>query len=720
MEPKDSILARMYVVLTLLAVAPLLIVGQILRIHMAEGAELREQGERQASSFVSIPAVRGAIFDRQGRILAVNTARYDLALDPTIEGFDEVADSFFERLSKLTGTSAGSFRRRVRRRASPQYVELVRGINEREKEEIESWDIPGLILDPTFARRYNYGSAAAHVLGYVSPEGTGLDGLELQYDEVLRGGDGRQAVKRDRLGRIKAYVDGQVVQPKHGESLVLTIDLVRQTILEDELARGVEETRAKSGSAVALDPYTGAVLAMANVPTYDANRPAASPADARRNRAITDRLEPGSTFKLVTAIAAIEQQVVHMEDSIETGDGWVVLHGRTLNDTHAHGTIPFREVIAVSSNVGTAQVATRLEPGTFYQYARNLGFGQPTWIDLPGEVPGRLKRPSEWSGTSLTSMSIGYEVEVTPLQLATAYAALANGGLLVRPHLVAERRDVTNRTVWSMSQDSVRRAFKRVTAETILPGFREVVDDGTAKLAKVEGLPIAGKTGTARKVSGGSYRSGAYRASFVGFFPADDPKVVLAVVLDEPQTSRYGGSAAGPVFQRTAERWIPTFPEIAQRVAPPDTLPPAPKTEVPDVDGLPSHVASRKLIASGYRPIGDRGPTGFFGRSHRYRSSADFGGSSPRAEESSLQRTVADQDPAAHERTVPSLPVRLTTTDADSAAVMIDLRGWSARDAVLWLRAHGSEPQVAGSGTVEDQSAAPGEPLPASVRLTCR
>ena len=518
MDPKDSILARMYVVLTLLTAAPILIVGQMLRIHLAEGAELRARGERQASSFVAIPAVRGAIFDRNGRTLAVNTARYDLALDPTIEGFQQVANSFFERLSKLTGTPAGTFRRRVRQRTSPQYVQLVRGISERQKEEVESWAIPGLILDPTFARRYNYGSAAAHVLGYVSPEGRGLDGLELQYDEVLRGTDGRQAVKRDRLGRIKAYVDGQVVEPKHGESLVLTIDLVRQTILEEELARGIQETGAKAGSAVALDPETGAILAMANVPTYDVNRPAGYPADARRNRAITDRLEPGSTFKLVTAVAAIEQDAVEMEDSVETGDGWVVLQGRTLRDTHAHGTIPFREVIAVSSNVGTAKIATRLDRGTFYQYARNLGFGQPTWVDLPGEVPGRLKRPSEWSGTSLTSMSIGYEVDVTPLQLATAYAALANRGLLVRPHIVAERRDVTNEITWSMRQDSVRRAFKAVTAEEILPAFEEVVLDGTAELARVEGLPIAGKTGTARKVSRGSYVPGAYRASFVGFF----------------------------------------------------------------------------------------------------------------------------------------------------------------------------------------------------------
>lgn len=694
MEPKDSILARMYVVLTLLTLVPLLVLGQIIRIHVAEGVALRDQGERQASSHLTIPAVRGAIVDRAGRMLAVNTARYDVALDPTVPGFRDVESTFFEKLSRLTGASASTYRRRVQRRASPQYVQLIRGISERQKEEIDTWRIPGLILEPTFARRYNYGDMASHVIGYVSPDGTGLAGLELQYDDVLRGRDGRRMVQRDRLGKIKAYVDGQMVEPNHGETLVLTIDLLRQTILEEELLRGVKETGARGAAAVALDPHTGAVLAMANVPSYDPNRPAAYPADARRNRAITDRLEPGSTFKLVAAVAAIERGLVEMTDSIETGDGWVVMNGRTLHDTHAHGTISFREVISVSSNVGTAKVASRLEPGVFFQYARNLGFGQPTWIDLPGEVSGRLKRPSQWSGTTLTSMSIGYEVDVTPLQLAAAYAALANGGLLVRPYVVSERRDITGEVTWTARQDSIRRAFRTSTAREILPAFEGVVDEGTATLVKVEGLPIAGKTGTARKVQGGSYQPGAYRASFVGFFPADDPQVVLAVVVDEPRTARYGGSVAGPIFQRTASRWIPTFPRIARRVAPPADLPEDPTLVVPDVTGLPAKIAARRLEASGYEP--------------RISKAGD--------------ELVARQQPAGGEPAELFARVRLTTVDSTAlhASTMPDLRGWSPRDAVLWLRKHGIEARVDGFGTVVDQRPRPGAPVGDSVILTCR
>lgn len=695
MKPKDSILARMYVVLTLLSLLPLLVAVQIARIHVSEGSDLRAEGQRQASSFASIPAIRGAVYDRAGRSLAVNAARYDLALDPSVSGFEQESHSFIERLSKLTGRPASQFRRRVEQRSSPQYVQLLRGISERQKASVEAWAVPGLLLEPSFARRYNYGKTASHVLGFVNPEGSGLAGLELQYDEYLKGADGRRAVKRDRLGRIKAYVDGIVVEPRHGESLILTIDLLRQTILEEELARGIAEVKAKAGTAVAIDPHTGAVLAMANVPTFDPNHSGAYPAESRRNRAITDRLEPGSTFKLVAALAAVEQKIVRMEDSVDTGDGWVVLQGRTLRDVHAHGTIPFRDVIAVSSNVGTAKVVSDLDPGTFYQYARNLGFGQPTWIDLPGEVAGRLKRPAEWSGTTLTSMSIGYEVDVTPMQLATAYAALANGGLLVRPYIVSERRDVTGHTTWTAKQDSVRRAFKQATAQTILPAFEDAVDFGTATNAQLEGLAVAGKTGTARKVTNGYYEAGAYRASFVGFFPADDPQVVLAIVVDEPQTSSYGGSAAAPIFQRTARRWISTFPRIAQRVAPPEDLPKDPRFIVPDVEGLPVQIAARRLSASGLRPGGASG--GAFS-------------------------TTASQEPASGSPAMPFQRVRLVVPDSEAANedLIRDFTGWSARDAVHWLARQGTQARVEGEGVVVSQHPAAGQPLGETVVLQCR
>jgi cell division protein FtsI (penicillin-binding protein 3) len=567
MKPKDQILTRMYMVLTLLSIVPVIVAAQMGWIVITEKAELRDRAKEQARSTVEIPAMRGSILDASGRALATNTARYDLALDPTVEGFSAAAGRFYEGLASLTDRSAAHYRRAVTERYSPQYVRLADGLTERQYERIKGWDVPGVILTPRFARRYMHGPTAAHVLGHVGSDGHGLAGLELEYDDVLSGTPGRRVVKRDRSGRIKAFVGGQVQAPEHGTDLVLTVDLVRQAALEDELRRGVKESRADWGTAVALNPQTGAVLAMASVPTYNPNRPGTASDAARRNRAITDRFEPGSTFKLVGATAAVDQGLVSMTDSVDTGEGWAVFHGHTMKDVSAYGTISFREVLSKSSNVGMAKTARRsLEPGTFYQYARNMGFSTPTWIDLPGEQEGVLKTPDEWSQTTLTSMSIGYEVSITPLQLVTAYSALANGGELMKPYVVAERRGVTGTPLWEHEPEAIRRVMAEETADTLRTAFEQAVETGTATEARIEGLRVAGKTGTALQVADGHYTKEQARASFVGFFPADDPTVALLVIVGNPETSIYGGAVAAPIFRRVARRWAGTFPAVVDRM----------------------------------------------------------------------------------------------------------------------------------------------------------
>jgi len=586
MSPKDQILTRMYMVLTLLSIVPLFVAGQVGWLVFIQGDDLQKQGQEQARSTVEIPAMRGAILDRDGRALAINTARYDLAIDPTVDGFTEVRTSFFQKLSSLTGKPASRFRERVEERYSPQYVRLYRGLTEEQREQVEAWNVPGLILSPRFARRYNYGTTAAHLLGHVNADGEGIAGLELEYDDHLTGTPGRRVVKRDRSGRIKAFVGGNVVEPDHGETLRLTIDLVLQSALEDELKRGIKESNASWGTAVAMDPSDGAILALSNFPTYNPNRPGSYPSSARRNIAITDRFEPGSTFKLVGAAAAVEQGLIALNDSVETGDGWAVFHGYTMKDVAAYGTIPFKDVIAKSSNVGMAKTAANIDRGIFYQYARNLGFGQPTYVDLPGEVGGVLKKPDRWSQTSLTSMSIGYEVAVTPMQLLAAYSALANGGLLVEPYVVDERESMTGETVWRSKPDSIRRALERETTEQLLPAFKRVVENGTGTEAQIDGVSIAGKTGTALKVTGGHYSKKQARASFAGFFPADDPEVALLVIVGEPETSIYGGSVAAPIFRRIAERWVSSLPQVVDRMVAERTDPamrPASPEEAPDL-----------------------------------------------------------------------------------------------------------------------------------------
>jgi len=659
---------RMYVLLTLLVLAPVGVAVQVGALYLGDRAELRSAGERQASSFVDLPALRGAVTDRAGRVLAVNTTRYDLALDPTRPGFEAQAARLYANLAQLTGRSAAYYRRRVAQRSSRQYVRLARGLPEDQRAAVEGWDIPGLILEPTFSRRFNYGTTAAHVLGHVSADGTGLAGLEARYNDALRGEPGRRAVKRDRRNHVRAVVGGTVVEPKHGESLVLTIDLVRQTIMEEELQQGMEETGARWGTAIAMDPRTGAILGMANQPTYDPNRASAFGPRARRNYALTDRMEPGSTFKVVGAAAAIEQGLISMQDSVETGDGWAVFHGRTMRDIRAYGTIAFEDVLAKSSNVGMARVVRQMDRGVFYQYARNLGFGQPTWIDLPGEVGGTLRRPSQWSGTSLTSLAIGYEVDATPLQVLSAYSALANDGTLMQPYVLAERRSVTGASLWKAEPTVIRQALQPETVDALRPALIKAVEEGTATRAQVDGLPIAGKTGTARKAGAGGY-TGGYRSSFVGFFPADDPVVAMIVVLDEPQSHSYGGVVAAPIFQRIAERWAGTFPEqVDQRRA----ARAAANTPSDADDAAPTTAAGAVRTAALSPAAADAGP-------------------------------AADLDALARQ---------------DSLTAMPDLRGHSTRAALHLLLQHGIDARVDGHGRVEAQQPAPDAALPQTATLT--
>lgn len=563
---------RMYAVLAVLAALPLAVGARLAWIQGSQGEVLTERAEEQRTTRLKVPAMRGRILGRRGHALAVNTARYDLAVDPTVDGFSAKSERLYAKLAELTDRSASHYRRAVAERASPEYVRLARGLPSVQKEQLDALAVPGTILTPRFGRRYTYGRTAAHLLGYTGADGQGLAGLELQYDQYLRGTPGYRIARRDRAGRIEALLDAPQKKPQHGQNLHLTIDLVRQTILEEELRHGLEESGSDWGAAVALDPNTGAVRAMASVPTYNPNRPNASRQSARRNRVITDQIEPGSTFKLMTAVAALEEGVAGLRDSIETGNGAARVGGRTLHDTHANGTISLAEMVVKSSNIGAAKTAMKVPEGAFYRQVRDLGFGERTWIDLPGEVPGRLRKPSRWTQPSQSRLAIGYGVTATPLQLAVAYAALANGGRVVQPHVVARRTSMTGKTTWSaagdgLPQDSLRRAFSRETAQKLRPVFERVAsEEGTAERAKVPGLRVAGKTGTARKVINGRYRPGKYRALFAGLFPADDPEVVLAVVYDEPETSIYGGVVAAPVFRRVARRWATTFPKMAGRL----------------------------------------------------------------------------------------------------------------------------------------------------------
>lgn len=680
MQVRDEILARMYVMLTLLGLVPVMVGVQVLRVGLIDAENLEAAGDRQTSAVTEIPAMRGPIVDRHGRTLAVNTARYDVAVDPTVSGFDAAQGKLYASLAEATGGSATTYRRRVANRSSAQYALLERGLNITQVSRLQA--VPGLQVLDRHSRTYNYGGVASHLLGYVDADLRGLSGIEQRYNPQLTGTAGRRDMQRDRRNRIRPVADGELVMPDHGRTVVTTIDLVLQTVLEEELAKGVARARATWGTAIAMDPKTGAILALANVPTYDPNRPSGAGVTARRNRAIVDGVEPGSTFKLITAVTAIREGHVTLDDTVDTGPGWVMLHGRTLRDSHAYGRIPFREVISLSSNIGSARVAERGTRGEFYQTARAFGFGMPTGIDLPGEISGGLKRIEDWSGPSLSAMSRGYEIQATPLQILNAYAAFANGGLLMKPYVVEEVREVTGELSWKASPDSIRRVMSRDLADKLLPAFELVVTEGTAKKAAIPGVRVAGKTGTAWKFVNGSYSSARSRATFVGFFPAEDPEVVMLVMMDEPRLSIYGGEVSAPVFSAAARRWLPNLVDADLEPAVADSV------TVPQIEGLPTNVAERRLLAAGLE-------TGGFGRA--------------------IEQVRSQTSPSGSLRPVWSR-VRAETGEATVSA-MPDLSGWTIRDAAFWLRQQGIDVRVQGTGSVLRQSPEAGSEIPSQATL---
>lgn len=549
-------MSRMFVLFTLLLIFPAGIILQMVRVGIFHGEGYRDLWSTQAMDFISIPAERGNIYDQNGALLASNRVNYNVAVDPLLLTGDADREAVISILTSHTTRPASYYRNRIRNAGSrSQYVILERNIPVGAYEELSELQHRGIILEEEYRRVYSFDSLAAHLVGFVNHDMTGKAGIEAQYDDILRGTNGLQQVRKDRHNNIFAFVGAPKKLPKQGYSLHTTIDSNIQAILEEELESGVERHRAKKGIAIIVEPSTGAVKALANYPTYDPNNPAATPPENRRNHAVSDRIEPGSTFKLVTAIAAVEQNVVNFDEKFETPENGVrMIHGQAMRDHNPLGTMAFPEVIAKSSNIATSEIAMRLKPETFFQYARNMGFGTPTQIDLPGDESGRLQRPYEWSRVTQPWMSIGYEVQVTPMQLIQAYASFANGGDLMRPYIVETITDEMGNIVQKREPHKVRKIARSSTIEKLLPVFEQVVSDsGTAGWAEIEGLQIAGKTGTAQKYVDGRYQA-RYLASFAGFFPSRNPEYAILVIMDEPRTSIYGGFTAGSVFKEVAER----------------------------------------------------------------------------------------------------------------------------------------------------------------------
>src|SRR3989338_2011631 len=512
---------------------------------------LAQKAAAQYRATETLRAPRGTIMDRHGRPLAMSVAV------PSVYANARQVTTKRELAQQLAGLVDGDSKRIHRQlQRDKGFVWVARQVNPDLTPKLLELRDSGVGTVEELKRVYPHGGLAGHVLGFVNIDHRGLEGLELAFNGMLQGQDGWRGTLRDAKGDLLIGPWTSQADPEPGHDMVLTLDAVVQQVAEEALDWGVKKYRAKGGSVVVMDPYTGALWAVANSPTYDPNDPANAPSDARRNRAVTDLFEPGSIFKIVAASALLEEHRIPPDEVIFCEEGSFHTIGRhVLHDHRPHGALSFHDVIRLSSNIGTSKAAQRLTPDELYAYIRAFGFGQKTGVDLPGEISGMIAPPSRWSGLSPFIIPIGQEVATTPMQLAVMTAVVANGGSRVRPHIVERIVSPSGDTVWAPDLPAPVRILSPETISPLQAMLRDVVESGTGQLAKIQGLTVAGKTGTAQKLEpNGRYSHSRYIASFVGFGPVPDSRFVIVVSVDEPRPTYFGGVVAAPIFKRIVEQ----------------------------------------------------------------------------------------------------------------------------------------------------------------------
>jgi cell division protein FtsI (penicillin-binding protein 3) len=535
---------RVVILAAFLAVGFAGLTGRLAWLQVIRRADLAQLAERQYARTIVLQGHRGAIVDRNGDALAISTPAESLFAQPRAVG-DPVRVAArlaplidvppAELHAALTGSRPFVW---LRRRMPPAAAAQVRALRE-----------PGLGFVPEPLRLYPNRELAAHVVGFEGVDG-GLEGIERSENAVLHGAPGKAIVGRDALGR-EVVTESVVVPPAPGHGVMLTIDKTIQYLAEREIDAAFRRTHAKAAMALVMDPHTGDLLAVAIRPTFNPNTFLDVPSrDVWRNRAVTDPFEPGSTFKVIMAAAALEEGVVHPDDLIYAENGSLTIAKTTIHDWKRFGWLTFGEVLQNSSNVGSIKVGLALGRDRYYRYMTAFGFGAPTGVGLPGESRGLLREPQRWSALSLPTMSIGQEVSVTAMQLVAAFGAVANGGTLMQPRLVKAEFDADGREARRVPPRAARQVISTETARTLTRLLTRVVEAGTGHNAAIAGYDVAGKTGTAQKLDAGTHRYSRAPGvlSFVGFVPADEPRVVMFVMLDEPRNESWGSEAAAPIF----------------------------------------------------------------------------------------------------------------------------------------------------------------------------
>jgi cell division protein FtsI (penicillin-binding protein 3) len=550
--------------ITLLAAAFLLLLGAALAravwIQVVKGPEYAAMALKQHRETVVVPASRGTIVDRNGEPLAIGRLATTVYANP--RQVTDARDLTLAAGKQLGIDPATLYPMLVDH--SKGFVYVARKADPRKAKILQALDFAGLGFYPEELRFYPQGPVAAQVIGYAGLDNKGLEGLERSLEGTLAGQPGSQTIVKDPFGRALDVVE---TKPEtQGRSVRLTIDREIQANAEEILQDTVRQWGARAATAVVMDPHTGEVLAMATAPRFNANRFPTTRADRRRNRAVTDTYEPGSTFKLVTIAAGLQQGIITPRTSFRLAPT-IKVADRVIHEAHTRGTerLTVRQIVEQSSNIGTITIAERLGSGQLASWIDRFGFGSKTGVDFPGESPGFALPLDRWSGSTIGTVPIGHGIAVTPIQMARAYSAIANGGVLVRPHLIDR---IDGRTVGARHG---RRVVSRRVSEQMMSMLRGVVLEGTGTEAAIPGYTVAGKTGTAAKIDpDGTYSTSRYVASFVGMVPATKPKLVIMVMVDEPHGDIYGGVVAAPAFREIARFNLQhlEIPQDAPKTAP--------------------------------------------------------------------------------------------------------------------------------------------------------
>ena len=612
---------RVIVAAALLGVWAVGIEARLVALQVFQHADLVKRAESQQQRTFPAPAKRGDILDRNGRLLATSVDADSIYAVPSgIGDHDATVDRLCVALADCTAKERQALLDRfsekkwswVRRQVSPEMASRVKALN-----------LEGIGFVPESTRKYPNRELAAHVLGWVGVDNNGLSGIESAYDSQIRGKDGKILVATD--AKRHAF-DRMERPPTPGSSIELTIDEYLQHVAERELHAGVLENHAAGGSAIIMNPHTGEILAMANEPTFNPNDYRSADDVERRNRAVQDLYEPGSTFKLVTASAAVENRVIPLDAMVETSPGYIKVGANIIHDTENHGTLSFSDVIADSSNVGAAKIGLKVGAERLVDYVRRFGFGHSASPDFLSESPGIVWAADKLGESALAHVSIGYQVAVTPLQMISAVSSIANGGTYMEPRVVrAVYRDGRRYVV---TPKALRQSITPDTAATLTSIMEGVVDHGTATAAQIKGFTIAGKTGTAAKLVNHRYSSSEYNASFVAFLPSRNPVVAIIVVIDSPHgKGYYGGVVSAPIFKRIAEATL-RYMGVGPTINPPEPVIVARKSDntpvpasttgtpdsvvsfvsdgpigtMPDLSGMSARDAMRRLVRLGVTP----------------------------------------------------------------------------------------------------------------------